>query len=291
MLQEVIHGEARVNGMDLSVRMLARCAHLAARYPGRVHVLQSNHELAQLTGEAIVKDGQSVVEAFDQGIDFLYGGDADDVRDAMCIYLKALLLAVRTAPTDGNASGMKRRGFAAPSLAVQTAPADGNASKMKRRGFAAPSLATRTAPADGNASGGGASEAGGSGGGGTSGGAVMMLHSLPSPRRIEAFDKAVLGRDPTDEDLAPRGSAYDLVWGRYQNRTIADELADAWGVDAFILGHQPDEMGWQVLGGRCLVITSEHDHGQAVVLDLSRGYDLDALQDGLKPLAAVRTGG
>ena len=222
LLQEVIHGEDRLNGMDLSIRILARCAHLASRYPGRVHVLQSNHELAQLTEEPIVKDGQSVVESFDQGIDYLYGNAADDVRDAMKTYLGSLLLAVRTNPPDGSA--------------------------------------------------------------------VVMLHSLPSPRRIEAFDKTILDRDPTEADLAPRGSGYDLVWGRYQNRTILDELAEAWGVGAFILGHQPDEMGWQTKGDNALIITSEHDHGQAVVLDLSRGYGLDDLTDALKPLAAVRVG-
>ncbi|MEO1237833.1 MAG: hypothetical protein AAFX76_13685, partial [Planctomycetota bacterium] len=83
VLHEVIHGPDRINGHDLSVRILARCAHLKTRHPDHLHVLLSNHELAQRRGEGITKDGVSVVQAFDDGIDFLYGDDADDVREAV----------------------------------------------------------------------------------------------------------------------------------------------------------------------------------------------------------------
>jgi calcineurin-like phosphoesterase family protein len=97
ILHEVIHGPDLVNGMDLSVRMLARVAALKCRYPDQVYVLQSNHELAQLRKEGILKEGRDTVESFDEGLDFLYGGQADDVREAMNGYLRSLLLAVRCA--------------------------------------------------------------------------------------------------------------------------------------------------------------------------------------------------
>ena len=95
VLHEIVHGPNLVNGMDLSIRTLARVAALKVRYPDQVHLLQSNHELAQLRGEGISKDGVSVVDRFDEGVEFIYGDRADDVRGAMEDYIRSLLLAVR----------------------------------------------------------------------------------------------------------------------------------------------------------------------------------------------------
>jgi len=97
IFHEVIHGPDLVNGMDLSVRMLARVAALKCRYPDQVNVLLSNHELAQLRNEGILKEGRDTVESFDEGLDFMYGGQADAVREAMNVYLVSLPLAVRCA--------------------------------------------------------------------------------------------------------------------------------------------------------------------------------------------------
>ncbi len=97
ILHEVIHGPNLVNGLDLSVRMLARIAALKCRYPEQVFILQSNHELAQLRHEGILKEGRDTVESFDEGIDFLYANKADEVREAMNGYLRSLLLGVRCA--------------------------------------------------------------------------------------------------------------------------------------------------------------------------------------------------
>lgn len=97
IFHEVIHGPDLVNGMDLSVRMLARVAATKCRYPEQVNVLQSNHELAQFRSEGILKEGRDTVESFDEGLDFMYGQDADAVRQAMNAYLVSLPLAVRCA--------------------------------------------------------------------------------------------------------------------------------------------------------------------------------------------------
>lgn len=95
VLHEVIHGPHRVNGRDTSVRMLAQAAALQLRYPRQVHVLQSNHELAQLNREGLMKGGLNVVQAFDLGLAFVYADDAPLVRAAMNQYLCSLPLAVR----------------------------------------------------------------------------------------------------------------------------------------------------------------------------------------------------
>ncbi len=97
ILHEVIHGPDLINGLDLSVRMLARVAALKCQYPSQVFILQSNHELAQYRHEGILKEGRDTVESFDGGIDYLYADSADAVREAMNGYLRSLLLAVRCA--------------------------------------------------------------------------------------------------------------------------------------------------------------------------------------------------
>lgn len=95
IIHEVVHGKNYVNGMDMSVRMLARVAALKLQHPGQVHILQANHELAQLRGEGILKDGVSVVEAFDEGLEYLYGEKSDLVRDAMDEFIRSFLMRVR----------------------------------------------------------------------------------------------------------------------------------------------------------------------------------------------------
>lgn len=226
ILHEVIHGPARINGRDLSIRMLARVAALKLEFPDQVHVLQSNHELAQCLGEGIMKDGVSVIDAFDEGLIMLFDERADEVREAMARYIKTLLLAVRCAN------------------------------------------------------------------------GVFCCHSLPAPRRIERFDKTILDRVPTDEDLSGpvagsrlsgggAGSAHDMVWGRHHNQKIADELAEAWNAKVFVMGHQPAEMGYETEGDTILILASDHDHGVALPIDLSRRYTRDQLVEELVPLASV----
>lgn len=95
ILHEVIHGEHKIDGRDHSIRMLARVASLVAQYPGQVHVMLGNHELAQVSGSDILKGGHSSVELYDQGIDFIFDEDAEAVRKAMAQFIRSMLLAVR----------------------------------------------------------------------------------------------------------------------------------------------------------------------------------------------------
>ncbi|MBB6430147.1 hypothetical protein [Algisphaera agarilytica] len=215
VLHEVIHGPPTFSGMDFSIRMIARCADLKLRYPSHFHSLLSNHELAQLRNEGITKEGISVCDVFDQGIENLYAQAAEDIREAFDEYVQSLPLAIKCAN------------------------------------------------------------------------GVMLSHSLPAPRRIEAFDKTVLDRESTEQDTAPKGSAYDMVWGRHQNKKITDELAEAWGVRAFVVGHQPAEMGCEPVADNTLIIASDHNHGVALPIDLSCSYTRDELMDAVVPLAGV----
>jgi len=96
ILQEMIHGDRLVNGVDLSHRMLGRVAALVLDHPGQVHPLLANHELAQMRGDSVSKGAGDNVVLFDDGLDWVFGGDAEDVAEAIRRFIAAMPLALRT---------------------------------------------------------------------------------------------------------------------------------------------------------------------------------------------------
>lgn len=94
VLHEMIHGDKFVNGLDLSHRMLAKVAELLQQYPGQVHPLLANHELAQMTGKGVSKGAGNSVEMFNDGLEFVFGDDAFDVAVAIGQFIQAMPLAL-----------------------------------------------------------------------------------------------------------------------------------------------------------------------------------------------------
>ncbi|MCG3123263.1 MAG: hypothetical protein GIKADHBN_01673 [Phycisphaerales bacterium] len=94
-LHELIHGDRLINGMDFSYRVLARAADLKARFPEHVHILLGNHELSQIAGAGIVKDGVRVVETFNEGVEYVFGSESPGVHDAIRRFVKSMPLALR----------------------------------------------------------------------------------------------------------------------------------------------------------------------------------------------------
>lgn len=94
-LHELIHGESLVNRMDLSYRMLLRAADLVRAYPGQVHPLLANHEIAQCFRMRVSKGAGDQVELFDDGLDFVFGDEADTVAAAINSFICAMPLALR----------------------------------------------------------------------------------------------------------------------------------------------------------------------------------------------------
>lgn len=94
-LHELIHSDRLIDGMDFSYRMLARVAALKAAYPERVHTLLANHELAQIFGAGIVKNGVRCVDAFNDGIMHTFGDQAQAVTDAVGAFIRSMPLALR----------------------------------------------------------------------------------------------------------------------------------------------------------------------------------------------------
>lgn len=98
VLQELVHEINKHNDdrPDLSHRLVDLVCALKCRYPERVHVILGNHELSELTGRVIGKDGRTLNERFREGIRLTYGDAADAVYDAYLKLFAALPLAVRT---------------------------------------------------------------------------------------------------------------------------------------------------------------------------------------------------
>lgn len=98
VLQELVHeinksGEDRP---DLSHRLVDLVSALKCQYPERVHLILGNHELSELTGRVIGKDGRALNALFRQGIETSYGPMAGDVYQAYLNFFAALPIAVRT---------------------------------------------------------------------------------------------------------------------------------------------------------------------------------------------------
>lgn len=97
LLQELIHGDHYdKNGAEESWKMLVQAAELKADYPGQVHFLLANHDLAQVHGEGIMKAGLSVCEAFTAGVKRDFGDRTGLVNAAISEFLLSFPLGLRT---------------------------------------------------------------------------------------------------------------------------------------------------------------------------------------------------
>jgi hypothetical protein len=112
VLHELIHGDHfDGDGAEDSWRMLYRAAELKCEFPGQVHFLLANHDLAQIHGEGIMKAGLSVCEAFYKGLKRDLPKNYHMVNVAITDFLLSFPLAIRapsglffchSLPTDDN---------------------------------------------------------------------------------------------------------------------------------------------------------------------------------------------
>jgi len=117
---------------------------------------------------------------------------------------------------------------------------------------------------------------------------VWISHSLPNEWDRAAFDPAIVSRrEFTRADRTDGGSVYQLVWGRNHPMALLDALGKAWDVDFFLIGHQPQEMGFEVMHDRLIILSSEHNHGAFLPFDLSKQMTLDALTRNIRKFVEV----
>lgn len=96
VLQEIIHGpQDERTGHDRSMELLQRAVRLQTEHPERVLFLLGNHDVAEITGNEITKDGRGYCKSFQAGLEYLYEDAAGEVREALEAFLLSLPLAVR----------------------------------------------------------------------------------------------------------------------------------------------------------------------------------------------------
>jgi len=96
VLQEIIHGPPdAATGRDRSIECLLDAARCLIEHPEQVVMLLGNHDVAQLTGNEITKEGRGACKAFAEGVRHAFGAEAPDVLDAVSMLALAMPLAVR----------------------------------------------------------------------------------------------------------------------------------------------------------------------------------------------------
>lgn len=115
---------------------------------------------------------------------------------------------------------------------------------------------------------------------------LFLSHSLPDGLYVDRFDPTVFERELTPADFTPGGDAYALVWGRFQTPEVVEIFARRLGVEACIVGHTPQEMGYLRVG-RMLILASDHAHGVFLPIDLSRKYTVDELEASIRKFVGV----
>ena len=116
---------------------------------------------------------------------------------------------------------------------------------------------------------------------------IWASHSLPGDRMVDKFDPQILNRQLKINDVVRPGSAYLLTWGRRHSQALLDKLAEQFDVNVFILGHQPQEKGWNRAGENLIVIASNHNHGCLIPVDLAQSYTVEQLIEAIVPLASL----
>ncbi len=95
ILQEIIHGPLdERTGQDRSVELLLRAARLTITHPQQVLFILGNHDVAEITGNEILKDGRGYCKSFDAGARFAFGDDAAEILPAVREFLLSMPLAV-----------------------------------------------------------------------------------------------------------------------------------------------------------------------------------------------------
>jgi hypothetical protein len=89
ILQELIHGgPLGPEGADVSLDMLLDAIAWSSRFPGQVHFLMANHDLAQVQGQPILKDGYDLTDRFNR---YLRARAGSDISAAKIAYRRAVL--------------------------------------------------------------------------------------------------------------------------------------------------------------------------------------------------------
>lgn len=116
---------------------------------------------------------------------------------------------------------------------------------------------------------------------------VWVSHSLPADNEIDRFDLSIFNRPYTPDDIERANPVYLMTWGRRHSDQALNRLAQMLDVDVFVLGHQPQEMGWGRLGSNTIILASEHSYGSVLFFNLAQSYTADTLVRNIIPLGEI----
>ena len=116
---------------------------------------------------------------------------------------------------------------------------------------------------------------------------IWISHSLPSDGIIDSFDLSIFNRPYTPDDIERGNPVYLLTWGRRHSDEALERLAGMFDVQVFVLGHQPQELGWGRLGSNTLILASEHNYGCVLFFNLAQSYTADSLVRNIIPLSEI----
>ncbi len=95
VLHELIHDFCN-RGRDFSYEILQEASELKIAHPDQVHILLGNHELAELEGSPIKKDGRLIPLVFSESRMKALGGSGGEIQAAAKKFLAALPVALKT---------------------------------------------------------------------------------------------------------------------------------------------------------------------------------------------------
>ncbi len=98
ILHEMVHEEAiTLEAVDQSHVLLFEAAHWKSAFPEQVHFIHSNHDLAQLPGQEITKNGRFLLRSFEEGVALRFGrNNMDRILDAIREFIASFAVAAVT---------------------------------------------------------------------------------------------------------------------------------------------------------------------------------------------------
>ncbi|MBN1436968.1 MAG: hypothetical protein JW936_07825 [Sedimentisphaerales bacterium] len=116
---------------------------------------------------------------------------------------------------------------------------------------------------------------------------VWMSHSLPSARHLKDFDSKIFQKKITLDDMRNNTSLHALTWDRSHSKDCLVSLQELWGVDTFIVGHQPQADGCAHPKESLIILASDHAQGCFLYFDTKKYYDSDELWGKIKHVAEI----
>ncbi|UCD27604.1 MAG: hypothetical protein JSV03_10860 [Planctomycetota bacterium] len=116
---------------------------------------------------------------------------------------------------------------------------------------------------------------------------IFFAHSLPDAYRFDRFNINCVHQPAYELDLSEGGAVYQMVWGRRHTIELLDMLGKTYDADFFILGHQPQDVGYEVKFDRIIILSSEHNHGVFLPINCREKYDIEGLVKLIRPYAGV----